>query len=190
MKRYIKSSGEITNNYLDELFKKIDWDDIDYADNLVNTLISKKLGVDKNYIFDQAEYINMLDEADRDDLMGLLEDPKAIHDRRMKNRRKRKSSKGAASVTLQVKYEDYPDGRIKSTSVSGTDLLNALEQLVDELLLYIDVDEIEDNNMSADDVIRSIEERNGDGCDYIIKLVNKSTGQTLMEYPIEDYDEL
>ena len=27
MKRYIKSSGEITNNYLDELFKKIDWDD-------------------------------------------------------------------------------------------------------------------------------------------------------------------
>lgn len=189
MKRYIRSSEKITNEYLNEIFKKIDWDDIDYADNLVDTFISKKLGVDKNYIFDQAKYINMLDEADREDLMNLLKDPKAIHDRRMKNRRKRKSSKGDAPVTLQVKYEDYPDGRIKSTSVSGTDLLDALKQLVGELFLYIDVEEIEDNDMSADDVIRSIEERNGDGCDYIIKLVNKSTGEILMDYPVEDYDD-
>lgn len=189
MKRYILSSEEITNNYLHELFKKIDWDDVDYADNIINTLISKKLGVDKNRIFDQAKYINMLDEADRNDLMSLLEDPKAIHDRRMKNRRKRKSSKGAAPVTLQVKYEDYPDGNIKSASVSGTDLLDAFKQLVDKLLLYIDVDEIEDNNMSAEEILESIEERNGDGCDYIIKLVNKSTGEILMDYPVEDYDD-
>lgn len=185
MKLYIKSSKEITNNYLNELFREIDWDDVDYADRLIDRTIKKHIPVDN--IFDQAKYINMLDEDVKSDLMYLLENPEVLHEMRMKGRKKsKKNTKGSSSVVLDVKYEDYPDGNVKTATFSGSDKLKALKKLVDSLGLYLDVDTIDDNNLSADDVIDEIERSNGDGCDYIISLKDKTTGEVLMDYPYED----
>ena len=201
MKIYIKSAEEydpdnrpdlpsrpdpITNEYLNILFKRIDWDDIDYGDRLIDRTIKKELGVDN--VFDQAEYINMLDEGTKDTLMTLLENPDQLHAKRMKGRKKSsKRSAKTSSCTLEVKYEDYPDGNVKKAKFEGADLRSALIAMVNDLLLYLDQDEIEDNNMSAEDIIESIEERNGDGCDFIIILKDLSTGKVLMDY--QDYYE-
>ena len=179
----------ITNEYLNILFKRIDWNDIDYGDRLIDRIIKKELGVDR--ILDQAKYINMLDDNVKEDLMSLLENPDELHKRRMKGKKnsasktKKSTSKGCE---LHVRFEDYPDGDVKEATFKGSDRLDALKQLVDDLLLYIDTDQIESDNMSADDVISAISERNGDGCDYIIKLVDKSNNEVLMDYPFEEED--
>ena len=190
MKRYIKSAsntkGKITNDYLNQLFKKIDWDDVDYADKLIDRTIKKELGVDN--VFDQAEYINMLDPSVKNELLDLLENPDKLHAKRMKGRKKSSNrSAKTSSCTLEVKYEDYPDGNVKKAKFEGADLRSALIAMVNDLLLYLDQDEIEDDNMSAEDIIGSIEERNGDGCDFIIILKDLSTGKVLMDY--QDYYE-
>ena len=194
MKRYIRSNtipNEITNEYLNELFKKIDWDDVDYADRLIDRIIKKELGVER--IFDQAKYINMLDEGIKNDLIFLLSDPEAVHAKRMEGRSKKSSkSKSSKNTILYVKYEDYPDGNVKEAEIEGTDITDALTKLVGSLLVYLDTDQIADDNMTSDDIIHELGLRNGDGCDYIIELVNKSTGDTLMEYEYEeseDWDE-
>lgn len=180
---------EITNDYLNILFKRIDWDDIDYGDRLIDRVIKKELGVDR--IFDQAKYINMLDDNVKEDLMSLLENPDELHKRRMKGKKKsasRAKKSTSEGCELHVRFEDYPDGDVKEATFKGTDRLDALKQLVDDLLLYIDTDQIESDEMSADDVINAISERNGDGCDYIIKLVDKSNNEVLMDYPFEEED--
>ena len=186
MKRYIKSSKEVTNDYLNELFKKIDWDDVDYADRLIDRTIKKYIPVDN--IFDQAKYINMLDEDVKSELISLLESPEAIHEKRMKGKKKGKKPSRSLStktndVELYVKFEDYPDGIIRQSTFSGSSRLEALKSMVDSLVLYLDVDTIEEDNLSSEDVIRELESRNGDGCDYIIKLKDNSTGEVLMDYP-------
>lgn len=191
MKLYVHASSDnsiITNEYLNELFKKIDWDDVDYADRLIDRTIQKELGVDR--ILDQAKYINMLDDNVKNDLMKLLENPEAIHQRRMKNKKKstKRPSKSSGTV-LTVKYEDYPDGNIKTDEFTGVDRIDALKKMVDSLLLYIDVEEIESDDLDANSIISEIESQNGDGCDYIIKLTDNSTGEVLMDYPIDEYYE-
>lgn len=189
MKKWIHASTEVTNDYLNELFKKIDWDDVDYADRLIDRTIKKELGVDR--IFDQAKYINMLDEGIKHDLMSLLEDPEAIHQRRMRGKKKSKNLTNSSSpCELYVKYEDYPDGNIREATFEGTSRLDAIKQLVDDLLLYIDVDQIESDEMTFEDVINDITMRNGDGCDYIIQLVDRSSGQTLIEGYYEEEEDL
>lgn len=189
MKRYVRSNQEITNEYLNKLFEKIDWDDVDYADRMIDRIIKKELGVDR--IFDQAKYINMLDEGVKKELMSLLEDPEALHAKRMKGRKKssKKSPKPVKESVLTVTFEDYPDGNILEGEFSGETRLDALKAMVDYMTLYLDVDQIDDDGMTAEDVIRELELRNGDGCDYIVKLVDESTGEVLMDYPIEDYEE-
>lgn len=184
MKRVVTSAKKITNNYLNELFKKIDWDDVDYADNLINQTIKKELGVSKP--FDQAKYINMLDKDTRDQLMALLEDPAAIHQRRMKNRKVKKPSGSSKPTVLSVKYEDYPDGRIKKATFEGTDRLDALKKMTDSLGFYIESSDIEDNGWSADDVIEELWSTNGDGCDFIIELKDKTANEILMDAAEED----
>lgn len=62
--------------------------------------------------------------------------------------------------------------------------------MLDELLLYIDRATVEEDQLSESEILNHLEERNGDGCDYIIKLTDETTGQVLMDYPIEEYDEL
>ena len=94
------------------------------------------------------------------------------------------------SVKLRVEYEVYTragSGGIKKATVLGPTLLDALKKMTDRMRLYIDSDAIEENNMTAEDVIQSIEESNGDGCDYIIQLKNLTTGDILIQG--EDFNE-
>lgn len=185
MKKYIKSSTEVTNEYLNQLFQNMNWDDVDYADRLINRTIKKYIPTDS--IFDQAKYINMLDEDVKQELMSLLESPEAIHESRMKSKKKSSAgSKKSAGSELYVKYEDYPDGNIKEATFSGSSRSEALKAMVDSLLLYLDVATIEDDNLSDEDIIKELEEQNGDGCDYIILLKDKKTGEVLMDYPYEE----
>lgn len=94
---------------------------------------------------------------------------------------------------VKLKVEYYPYDRYSSTglkraTVSGEGLRYALANMVDHMLLYLDSDQIYDEDMTADEIIQSIESSNGDGCDYIISLINLNTGETLIEAP-DDYDD-
>lgn len=88
-----------------------------------------------------------------------------------------------SQVKLRVEYEVYTrygSGGIKRATVSGPTLLDALKKMTDNMGLYVDSEVIEENQMTAEDVIRSIDMSNGDGCDYIIQLKNLTTGEVLI----------
>lgn len=94
------------------------------------------------------------------------------------------------SVKLRVEYEVYErfsSGGIKRATVSGSTLLDALKKMVDKMGLYITSNDIENQNMSAEEVIERITESNGDGCDYIIQLKNLTTKEVLIQG--EDFSE-
>jgi hypothetical protein len=185
MKLYVRASRQITNDYLSELFNQLDYDDADYADRLVDRTIKKYLSVGS--IFDQAKYINMLDEDVKSELMSLLESPEAIHEKRMRNKEKSRSRRSKSrGCELYVKFEDYPDGNIKQSTFFGNNRLEALKSMITSLLLCLDVDTIEEDDLSEDAVIEELESRNGDGCDYIIRLEDRSTGEIIMDCPFEE----
>lgn len=97
---------------------------------------------------------------------------------------------GTDKVTLTIQY--YPYERHISTPltrarVSGPNLLEALKNLVDKVGMYLDREQIEDEEMSPEDIIQYLMMVNGDGCDYITELKNASTGEILIE--AEDFDE-
>lgn len=52
--------------------------------------------------------------------------------------------------------------------------------------MYLDVEQIEEENLSPEDIVEYLESVNGDGCDYITELKNVSTGEVLIK--AEDYD--
>ena len=88
------------------------------------------------------------------------------------------------SVKLRVEFEVYErfgSGGIKRATVSGPTLLDALKKMTDKMGLYVDSEVIEENQMTAEDVIKSIDMSNGDGCDYIIQLKNLTTGEVLIQ---------
>ncbi len=187
MKRYVRCSsskqGKIDRNHYDKLCDKLfkfDYDDAEYYDKLVSRVIKKELG--ETDVFDELKYINMLDEDVRNDLISLLENPELIHARRMAGKKKSSKKSSGTACKLEVRYEDYPDGNVKQSKFKGNDLRSALIDMVNGLLLYLDEDEIDEFNMSADDIIQHIEERNGDGCDFIITIKDLSTGKVLMDY--------
>lgn len=189
MKRYIHASkaNDITNEYLRELFNKIDWDDIDWADRFIDKVLKKELGVD--HPFDQAEYINMLNPEVRDELMSFLADPKAVHNQRMKNKRSaRKKAKEGQTTELEVFYDAYrgyttlPNRKIK---VKGSSLLDALRKMCDKLTLYLTSEDIDLDDMTPSEIIDRIESENGDGCDFIMYIKNLTTNELLLE---ADYD--
>lgn len=90
-------------------------------------------------------------------------------------------------------YERYSNGGVKTATVSGPTLLDALKKMVDRMGLYFDSEEIEEEGMSAEDVIDRIYEQNGDGCDFILLLQDVNTGETYIEeddlYEEEDWDD-
>ena len=98
---------------------------------------------------------------------------------------------------LKVTYMPYEryggDDVVKTATVSGPDLLSALKKMCDRMTLYLDSEYIEDDEMTAEDVIENIEESNGDGCDYILELTNLTTGEVLLRGDYvpegEDWDE-
>ena len=78
-------------------------------------------------------------------------------------------------------YKRYQPGRVRRATVSGKDRLDALKKMVDRMGLYLDSDYIEEEGMTADEVIENIEMSNGDGCDFIFSLQDLTTGETLIE---------
>lgn len=178
-----KKSKKVTSQDLVDLFRNLDWDDVDWADRYVDRFLIKALNLDPNkHIFSQASYINQLDENSKNELMSWLSDPEAVHSTRMKGRRKSSSKKSGNSYSIAVRYEEYPDGGVRSATFKGADLRDALKNMVSSLGFYLDENQIEDDDMSAEDIIEELESRNGDGCDFIITLKDKSTGQMLMDY--------
>ena len=94
------------------------------------------------------------------------------------------------AVNLEVSletYERYQRGRHVTFRVSGTNLLDALKKMTDEAGLYLTSDEIDEEEMTPEDIINEIETSNGDGCDFIIYIKNLTTGEFLMDY--RDYYE-
>ena len=92
-------------------------------------------------------------------------------------------------VTLEVQFEEYErygGGNIRKAKVSGANLLEALKKMVDRMRLYLDSDEIEEKDMTAEEVLRRIAGENGDGCDYIFYIKNVTTGENLLTF---NYDE-
>lgn len=68
-------------------------------------------------------------------------------------------------------------------------MLEALKKIVDNLGLYLSVDEIEEEGYSPEQIIESIQSTNGDGCDYIILLKNITTGEVYIDDYYEDAEE-
>lgn len=100
------------------------------------------------------------------------------------------AASSAEAVKLEVMFEDYErfeSGNIRRAQVSGVDLLDALKKMVDHMGLYITSEDIEDDEMSAEDVIDSIESSNGDGCDFIFLLKDVTSGKVYIK---EGYNDL
>lgn len=93
---------------------------------------------------------------------------------------KRKSIKESSDITLEAKYEMYPDGRITSTRVTGTDEFDAFANLLDEVGSYVtsdDVLDMQDEGATIEDVVEQIQSMNGDGSDFIFSIKNITTGK-------------
>lgn len=87
-------------------------------------------------------------------------------------------------VKLEVifkEYERYYPGRIVKAIIERDTYLQALKDMCDNMGLYIDSDSIEENGMNCEEIIGSIKESNGDGCDFIFSLVDKLSGENIIE---------
>lgn len=86
-------------------------------------------------------------------------------------------------------YESYPDGNIYDVEVIGKTEQDAFIKLLDEVGSYLTSEEIEDNNMSVDEIVEKLITMNGDGCDFIMYLKNESTGDIYFDDEYEDDEE-
>lgn len=84
-------------------------------------------------------------------------------------------------VKLEVTFISYDDGRTHRSKIARDTYLQALKDMVDKMQLYLDSDEIEEENMDCNQIIKSIEESNGDGCDGIISLKDLLTNQKIID---------
>jgi len=85
-------------------------------------------------------------------------------------------------------YERYGAGySLRKANITADSELEALAKMCDNLLLYMEYDDVMECN-SVEEVIERLEESNGDGCDFITLLKNINTGEILMEYD-EEWDE-
>lgn len=87
---------------------------------------------------------------------------------------------------LYVKFQDYIDSNVKEAVFTGSDRLDALKKLADNLNVCLDSFDIEREMMSSEDVINYLLDHNGDGCDFIVKIIDESTHDQLMGYPFKD----
>ena len=98
----------------------------------------------------------------------------------------------SGATVLEVEFEPYERyGRqgIKKLRAKGADLYQALCNMCDKMMLYLDSEQIQEEEMTPDDIIESIDSSNGDGCDYIFYIKNISTGEMLLQgdYTEDDF---
>lgn len=100
-----------------------------------------------------------------------------------------------SKTQLHVEYYPYErysaGGRLRKANITAPTELEALAKMCNKLGLYMDYDDVMENG-SVEAVIDSIDESNGDGCDYITLLENRTTGEVLIESdwgPDEDHEE-
>lgn len=86
-------------------------------------------------------------------------------------------------------YRLYPDRNIYDIEVIGETEQDAFIQLLAEVGSYLTSEEIEDNNMSVDEIVEKLITMNGDGCDFIMYLKNESTGDIYFDDEYEDDEE-
>ena len=96
-------------------------------------------------------------------------------------------------VRLHVEYYPYEryggsDG-LKKGNISGVDKLDALKKLTDHMGLYIDSEVIEEEGYSFEDAINQIVMSNGDGCDFIVVLQDRDTGEIYFSENYEDEED-
>lgn len=92
-------------------------------------------------------------------------------------------------TTLYVEYYTYgrygTGDQFRKGNASGETKLEALKKIVDHMSLYLTSEDIEEEGYSFDEAIDQIAGCNGDGCDYIILLENRTTGEIYIQ---EDYE--
>lgn len=80
-------------------------------------------------------------------------------------------------------YERYGGGNnIKQNTFKAKTLKDAVKKLASKLMLYLEPEEVdEEYDGNAREAISSIEESNGDGCDYIMTFKNNTTGEVYIK---------
>lgn len=101
----------------------------------------------------------------------------------------KKKNANNQKVKLEVVYEEYVRygcGDTVKAIIERDTLLEALKDMVGNMGLYLTREDIEENEMSADDILESIEESNGDGCDMIFSIKDLLTNKTLLDSGVEE----
>ena len=78
-------------------------------------------------------------------------------------------------------YERYTSSGVKEAQFTAPTLYDALCKLCDNMLLYLDREQIEEEQMTAEDIVDYISSMNGDGCDFIFKFENLSNGAVIID---------
>lgn len=78
-------------------------------------------------------------------------------------------------------YERYTSSGVNEATFTAPTLYDALCKLCDNMHLYLDREQIEEEQMTAEDIVNYITSINGDGCDYIFKFENLSSGEVIID---------
>lgn len=78
-------------------------------------------------------------------------------------------------------YERYTSSGVKEATFTAPTLYDALCKLCDNMLLYLDLEQIEEEQMTEEEIVDYITSINGDGCDYIFKFENLSNGAVIID---------
>lgn len=86
-----------------------------------------------------------------------------------------------------IEYDRYPTGNspIHTAVFKGEDEVHAFAELADGLNIYLSAEEISEDDMTVEEILDAIEKANGDGCDYIFRLENLSTGKVYIDEDVE-----
>ena len=96
------------------------------------------------------------------------------------------TSSESDAYKLKATWTDI-DYQPHTRTFSGSNLQEALVNLIGTVHCYLDVVDAEE--MSSQEILDHLNDVNGDGCDYITKLIDVTTGEVLMDYVEDEYYE-
>ncbi len=93
-------------------------------------------------------------------------------------------SKTHITVVLE-EYRRFEEGLIRVLHIAGKNIKDALDIMFRNVHLYTgSVDELEeeyDRSFTVSDILKCIEDQNGDGCDSILFIRNDDTGEVIYD---------